>query len=106
MSHHTNSHQSLYILNDAYKYSLSSESEKLNQPAHILTPLRNHQKSILFSMAEKEQILNKGMDISGAKLYSSFAILGDGVGVGKSLMVLGHISNLKKGGDTLHKSTS
>ena len=107
MSHHTNSHQSLYILNDAYKYSLSSESEKLNQPAHILTPLRNHQKSILFSMAEKEQILNKGMDISGAKLYSSFAILGDGVGVGKSLMVLGHISNLKKeGNDTLYKSTS
>jgi SNF2 family DNA or RNA helicase len=55
-------------------------------------------------MKEKEKVLNKGMDISGAKLYSSFAILGDGVGVGKSLMVLGHISNLKQE-DTLHKTS-
>jgi SNF2 family DNA or RNA helicase len=106
MSHHTNSHQSLYILNDAYKYSLTSDSDKVAQPSHILTPLRNHQKSVLFSMKEKEQVLNKGMDISGAKLYSSFAVLGDGVGVGKSLMVLGHISNLKKDGDTLYKSST
>jgi len=104
MSHHTNSHQSLSVLNDVYKYSLTSESDKVGQPSHIKTALRNHQKSVLFSMSQKEKVLNKGMDISGAKLYSSFAILGDGVGVGKSLMVLGHISNLKTE-DTLHKSS-
>lgn len=104
MSHHTNSHQSLSILNDVYKHSLTSESDKVSQPTHVKTSLRNHQKSVLFSMKEKEKVLNKGMDISGAKLYSSFAILGDGVGVGKSLMVLGHISNLKQE-DTLHKTS-
>jgi len=104
MSNHTNSHQSLHILNDVYKYSLTTDSDKAGQPSHVKTPLRNHQKSVLFSMAQKEKILNGGMDISGAKLYSSFAILGDGVGVGKSLMVLGHISNLKNN-DTLHKSS-
>jgi SNF2 family DNA or RNA helicase len=52
-------------------------------------------------MKQKEIELNKGMDISGTRLYSSFAILGDGVGVGKSLMVLGHISNLKRH-DSIH----
>lgn len=104
MSHSTQSHQSLYILNDVYKHSLSSDSERATQPDHIKTSLRNHQKSILFSMGEKEKVLSKGMDISGAKLYSSFAVLGDGVGVGKSLMVLGHISNLKKN-DTIQKTS-
>ena len=33
--------------------------------------------------------------MSGATLYSRFSFLGDGVGVGKSLMVLGHIARLK-----------
>ena len=46
-------------------------------------------------MERRERELSKGMDMSGATLYSRFSFLGDGVGVGKSLMVLGHIARLK-----------
>jgi hypothetical protein len=35
------------------------------------------------------------MDLSGSRLFSRFSFLGDGVGVGKSLMILGHIARLK-----------
>ena len=46
-------------------------------------------------MEQREQKLSRGMDLSGVRIYSRFSFLGDGVGVGKSLMVLGHIARLK-----------
>jgi hypothetical protein len=45
-------------------------------------------------MEARERELLGGLDCSGETLYSSYGILGDSVGVGKSLMVLGHISRL------------
>lgn len=45
-------------------------------------------------METKERELLNGMDCSGETLFSSYAVLGDSVGVGKSLMVLGHIARL------------
>jgi len=45
-------------------------------------------------MEAKERELLGGLDCSGETFYSSYAILGDSVGVGKSLMVLGHIARL------------
>ena len=87
--------KSIRCLNDAYLYSLVSGSSIVEQPVEIKTPLREHQKAILYEMEKREQQLSMGMDISGAKVYSRFAFLGDSVGVGKSLMVLGHIARLK-----------
>ena len=83
------------VLNDAYKGSLTSDAIQAEQPTEIRVPLRAHQKAILHSMSEREKQLSVGMDLGGAKIYSRFSYLGDGVGVGKSLMVLGHIAQLK-----------
>ena len=83
------------VLNEAYKGSLSSDATQCDQPTEIRIPLRSHQKAILYSMAQRESKVSVGMDLCGAKLFSRFSFLGDGVGVGKSLMVLGHIARLK-----------
>lgn len=83
------------VLNEAYKGSLSSDATQCDQPTEIRIPLRSHQKAILYSMAQRENKVSVGMDLCGAKLFSRFSFLGDGVGVGKSLMVLGHIARLK-----------
>lgn len=95
MSYYNNSLRSLNIFNDGFVNSLTVDSLQEEQPLNIKVQLYAHQRSVLYAMKQKEILLNSGMDISGTKLYSSFAILGDGVGVGKSLMVLGHISSLK-----------
>ena len=94
--HNNNSFRSLYIFNDGFANSLTADSLQDEQPLNIKVQLYAHQRAVLYSMKQKEALLNSGMDVSGTRLYSSFAILGDGVGVGKSLMVLGHISNLKR----------
>lgn len=88
--------KSIRCLNDAFLYSLKSGSPGIEQPSTIKLPLRAHQKAILYEMEVREKSLSKGMDLSGAKIYSRFSFLGDGVGVGKSLMVLGHIARLKE----------
>ena len=87
---------SIRCLNDAYTYSLNSNSPLAEQPTDIKVPLRAHQKSILYEMESKEKQLSVGMNMTGVKMFSRFAFLGDGVGVGKSLMVLGHIARLKQ----------
>jgi hypothetical protein len=87
--------KSIRCLNDVYLHSLQSGAATVEQPSDIKMPLRNHQKSILYEMEQREQALSKGMDVSGGRIFSRFAFLGDSVGVGKSLMVLGHISRLK-----------
>jgi hypothetical protein len=87
--------KSIRCLNDVYVYSLRSGSPIVEQPIDIKVPLRNHQKAALYEMEKREFELSKGMDLSGAKVFSRFGFLGDSVGVGKSLMVLGHIARLK-----------
>lgn len=85
------------IQNQAYQREIGQPSlEEVQENAYIKLPLRAHQKAIVDSMKSYEANLTKGWDVSGNVLYSSYGILGDGVGVGKSLMVLSHISNLKK----------
>ena len=93
---YSNSLRSLNIFNDGFKYSLTKDSGLCDQPSDVKMQLYTHQRAVLSEMKEKEVELNRGLDASGAQLFSSFAILGDSVGVGKSLMVLGHISNIKK----------
>jgi hypothetical protein len=80
---------------DVYTRSLTTESPCTDVPATSLkVPLRTHQQAALYEMEERERTLLGGLDCSGETLYSSYGILGDSVGVGKSLMVLGHISRL------------
>lgn len=87
--------RSIRCLNDAYVYSLRSGAPEAEQPPEIKVSLRPHQKAILYAMEQREIAVSQGLDSSGAKLFSQFGFLGDSVGVGKSLMILGHIARLK-----------
>jgi hypothetical protein len=87
--------KAIRVLNDAFRFSLESDSPQVSQPPELKVSLRPHQKSILYEMEMRERLLSKGMDLSGSRLFSRFSFLGDGVGVGKSLMILGHIARLK-----------
>ena len=60
----------------------------------IKVPLHDHQKAILNRMNQYEQDLSVGMRVGSDRVFSNCAILGDSVGVGKSLMVLAHIARL------------
>jgi SNF2-related domain/Zinc finger, C3HC4 type (RING finger)/Helicase conserved C-terminal domain len=86
----------LKILNQAYINELTNESSRVETAnIHLKVPLRAHQAAAVHSMLEQEKRLSTGMDISGETLYGAWSILGDGVGVGKSLSVLGQIAHLK-----------
>ena len=83
------------VMADTYKASLKVDAPCTDVPANSLkVTLRSHQQAALCAMEAKERELLGGMDCSGETLYSSYGILGDSVGVGKSLMVLGHIARL------------
>lgn len=87
--------KSIRCLNDAYLFSIRSGAPTVETPEAIKVPLRTHQKAVLYEMEQREIQVTSGLDMSGARLFSQFAILGDSVGVGKSLMILGHIARLK-----------
>jgi hypothetical protein len=58
-------------------------------------------------MEQLEKAAFDGLDCSGELFYSSYGILGDSVGVGKSLMVMGHIVRLlEKEVDPIGSATS
>ena len=81
---------------DVYTNSLTTDSPRVDVAVDSLkVNLRSHQQAVLAAMENKEQQLLKGLDCSGEILYSSYGILGDSVGVGKSLMVMAHIARLK-----------
>ena len=83
------------VMSDVYKYSLKSDAPSADVPADSLkVTLRSHQQAALYAMEAKENELLNGLDCSGETFYSSYGVLGDSVGVGKSLMVLGHIARM------------
>ena len=87
------------ILQQVYESTLTEESPRASQPPHILLPLRPHQLIAIEEMKKKEKNLQQGFWISPKEqLFSRFAILGDPIGVGKTLMVLAHISQLSTDG--------
>ena len=81
------------LYNRPFVNGCTSESHMIDQPSSIRVSLRAHQRAIIYQMNSLETSLQKGLDISGETLFSRYAILGDSVGVGKSLMVLGHIAS-------------
>lgn len=82
-------------MGDIISRSIKSDAPTVDVPPNTLkVTLRSHQQAALAQMESHEQGLIHGMDCSGETLYSSYGIMGDSVGVGKSLMVLGHISRI------------
>ena len=85
------------VMGDVYTHSLPKDSPGVDVPEGSLkVTLRSHQQAALYAMERRERELLAGYDCSGETLYSSYGILGDSVGVGKSLMVLGHIARLSQ----------
>jgi SNF2 family DNA or RNA helicase len=88
--------QALKLLNMPYSNELTEESQRIPMTHPLLKiPLRAHQAAAVHAMMEQEKKLSRGFDLSGERLFGSWSVLGDGVGVGKSLTVLSHIANLK-----------
>ena len=86
----------LEMLQQTFSNALTADSPFAKQPPHITPSLRLHQLTILEAMKSKEESLRTGYRIPGTEetLFSNYAFLGDRVGVGKTLMVLGHISQM------------
>jgi len=90
---------SLSKLLDIYEQPIingtTDNSEFALQPPHVKVPLKPHQLAMINAMQEKENNSINGFTIDGETHYSQFAILGDKVGSGKTLMTLGFISAMK-----------
>jgi hypothetical protein len=78
-----------------YSQELNEESAKSVTPQWLKTPLLLHQQSALAAAMRLETAKTNGLDVDaiagesvGGKLYSSYGILGDRVGSGKSLTAL------------------
>lgn len=83
----------LKILNDAYKNGLEDNPETIYSDIKLKVPLRRHQHAVINKMNSFEIELTQGKKINSSLLFSKYGILGDSVGVGKTLMVLGHITS-------------
>lgn len=91
----TSSLRMFTLMNDILDRSITNTAPVVDCPPNTLkVTLRSHQQAAMAAMERTEHQLTNGMDCSGEILYSSYGILGDSVGVGKSLMVLGHIARL------------
>ena len=86
----------LEMFQQIFSNGLTDQSPFTQQPQHIPTPLRAHQLSALYAMRQKEIALRTGYNVPGTNdiLFSQYAFLGDRTGVGKTFMVLGHISQM------------
>lgn len=74
---------------------LKEDSPMVNVPeGSIKIPLHPHQRAIMAKMEDLEQSLMNGMPVENEIVTSNYGILGDSVGSGKSLMILGHIARL------------
>lgn len=76
-------------------HSITEASGYALQPLDIKLQLRPHQLAMIQSMHQKEKSCIEGFTIGNETHYSQSAILGDKVGSGKTLMMLGYISHLK-----------
>jgi len=85
------------MFQQTFSNALNDSSPIANQPPHITTSLRLHQLTSLEDMRRKEKEFRTGYRLeNGEVIFSKYAILADRVGVGKTLMALGHISQMAR----------
>ena len=83
------------FLESLYSNELTADSPKAETPSWIRTPLLNHQRTTLAAALALEKAKCHGIDVEGnasdpvgGKFFTSYGILGDRVGSGKSLTAL------------------
>jgi hypothetical protein len=88
----------LEMFHQAFSNALTEDSPVSQQPPHMKTNLKIHQLAAINAMYEKEVAFRLGFKVPGTEetLFSQYAFLGDRVGVGKTFMVLGHISQMAR----------
>lgn len=86
----------LEMFQQTFSNALTSSSPRSVQPPHIITQLKDHQLAAIGEMRTKELAFQTGYTIPNTKeiVFSKYAILGDRAGVGKTQMILGHISQM------------
>lgn len=85
----------IHHLHSVYSNSLNENAPRENvNNSLIKLQLHPHQQAVIYRMHKIEQNLNQGMEVGDECLFSNYGILGDSVGVGKSLMVLAHIARI------------
>lgn len=89
----------LKSLNVAFQNQLTAESKQIQQPQNIKIQLRSHQKALIHEMQEREKASMAGIQFRNTKTFTNYGVLGDEVGSGKSLVVLGYLAYLKEHGD-------
>ena len=88
----------LKALDVAFRNSLTEAAPQIQQPAAIKVPLRPHQRALIAAMKEREMACMNGIPYHGTKTYADYGVLGDEVGSGKSLVILGYLAHLKEQG--------
>ena len=68
--------------------------ERAPQPPHINVPLYQHQLSSLQRMKDLEVAADKGLVVGNERIFSSYGILGERAGTGKTLTMLAHVSQM------------
>jgi SNF2 family DNA or RNA helicase len=86
----------LHTLDIGFRRQLTEESPRVSQPEEIKLPLRNHQLAVIQAMHAQEKASLEGIAYGPTKTYCNYGVLGDEVGTGKSLAVLGFIAHMKK----------
>ena len=86
--------QHLEMFQQTFSNALNENYPLSQQPQHIQLPLRIHQLAALEEMHTKEIQLQRGLQIGDTTLFSKYAFLGDCTGTGKTLITLGHISQM------------
>lgn len=85
----------LHTLDIGFRRQLTEESPRATQPSEIKLHLRDHQLAIIDAMCRQENASLEGIDHGLTKTYCNYGVLGDEVGTGKSLAVLGFIAHMK-----------
>jgi SNF2 family DNA or RNA helicase len=84
-------------LHTVHVNALTEDCPAVEPPTGTLKlPLHLHQKIALKKMEDLEYSLTNGLELKNERMFSNYAILGDSVGAGKSLMVLAHIARLNQ----------
>jgi SNF2 family DNA or RNA helicase len=85
----------LNTLDIGFRRQLTEDSQRVSQPVQIKLPLRDHQLAVIHAMHMQEKASLEGIKHGSTKTYCNYGVLGDEVGTGKSLAVLGFIAHMK-----------
>jgi SNF2 family DNA or RNA helicase len=83
------------VYEEPLRSALTENSVRALQPTNIKVALKPHQLAMIHAMDEKERACVNGFTMNSETNYSQFAILGDKVGSGKTITMLGYISQRK-----------